>query len=198
MSTSNTLFSHLAARFSTSQENLATEALLYLLRNSRNANDLFARYLAVTGDDFNPVEQFSSQVSPDGDTIPDLVATDATGTNIFIIENKFWAELTSNQPLGYLPLLPPNLSSALFFVCPEKRLEVLRAELFRLIDDSGQYEHSATIQQTEDVVVNRITDSQYMVIVSWRRFGAYAGPHRGKSAYSRPPSAAGLKRTNGL
>jgi hypothetical protein len=169
MSTSNTLFGHLASRFSTHPENLATEALLYLLTNAQNAKDLFARYLAAAGDNFNTVNRFSSQVSSDGDTIPDLVGTDVTGNSIFIIENKFWAELTPNQPLGYLPLLPPNLSSALFFVCPEKRLRVLQTELFRLIGDAGQYEHSETIQQTGDVVVNRITDSQYMVIVSWRR-----------------------------
>jgi len=53
---------------------------------------------------------------------------------------------------------------------------VLQTELFRLIGDSGQYEHSETIQQTGDVVVNRITDSQYMVIVSWRRLLADLEP----------------------
>ena len=105
MNTSDTLFGHLALRFSSHPENLATEALLFLLNNSKDANGLFARYLSGCGQDFPPVNLFSSQVSSDDDTIPDLVATDIAGNKIFIVGNKFWAELTPNQPVGYLPLL---------------------------------------------------------------------------------------------
>ena len=137
MNTSATLFGHFALRFSSHQENLATEALLYLLNNSRDANGLFPGYLSGFGQDFLPVTRFSSQVSSDDDTIPDLVATDVAGNKIFIVENKFWAELTPNQPVGYLPLLSKQTTSALFFVCPEKRLSVLEAELGHLISKTG-------------------------------------------------------------
>ena len=57
---------------------------------------------------------FSSPVSSNDDTIPDLVATDIAGNKIFIVENKFWAKLTPNQPVGYLPLLSKQAPSALF------------------------------------------------------------------------------------
>ena len=100
MNTSDTLFGHLALRFSSHPENLATEALLYLLNNSRDANGLFPGYLSGFGQDFLPVTRFSSQVSSDDNTIPDLVATDVAGNKIFIVENKFWAELTPNQSVG--------------------------------------------------------------------------------------------------
>ena len=114
MNTSDTLFGHLALRFSSHPENLATEALLYLLNNSRDANGLFSGYLSGCGQDFPPVTRFSSQVSSDDNTVPDLVATDIAGNKIFIVENKFWAELTPNQSVGYLPLLSKQAPSALF------------------------------------------------------------------------------------
>ena len=105
MDTSDTLFGHLALRFSSHPENLATEALLYLLNKSRDAKGLFAGYLSGHGQDFPPITRFNSQVSSDDNTIPDLVATDMAGNNIFIVENKFWAGLTENQPISYLKQL---------------------------------------------------------------------------------------------
>jgi hypothetical protein len=88
-------------------------------------------------------------VSSEDETIPDLVGTDGEGDNVFVVENKFWAELTSNQPLGYLPLLPKSKSSALFFVCPEKRLATLHSELIRLINETGNYGDREIIQETQ-------------------------------------------------
>ena len=169
MSTSDTLFCHLALRFSPHPENLDTEALLYLLNNSRDANGLFSGYLSSCGQDFPPVTRFSSQVSSDDDTIPDLVATDVAGNKIFIVENKFWAELTPNQPVGYLPLLSKQTPSALFFVCPEKRLSVLEAELGHLISNSSEYPNYQHMQRSEDIALSRLTGTQFLVVVSWRR-----------------------------
>jgi len=169
MTNPNTLFGHLAQRFSAHPENLATEALLYILNNTQNSKDIFTRYFASTEDNFTPIEQFSSQVSSEDETIPDLVGTDGEGDNVFVVENKFWAELTSNQPLGYLPLLPKSKSSALFFVCPEKRLATLHSELIRLINETGNYGDREIIQETEDVIIDRLVDSQYLALVSWRR-----------------------------
>jgi len=169
MTNSNTLFGHLAQRFSVHPENLATEALLYILNNTLKSKDIFARYFASTEDNFAPIVQFSSQVSSEGETIPDLVGIDEEGENVFVIENKFWAELTPNQPLGYLPLLPIGKSSALFFVCPEKRLSTLHPEIIRLLGDSHQYETRETVLETEDVIINKLADSKYLTLVSWRR-----------------------------
>ena len=169
MNTSDTLFGHLALRFSSHPENLATEALLYLLNNSRDANGLFAGYLSGSGQDFPTVTRFNSQVSSDDNTIPDLVAIDEAGDNIFIVENKFWAELTPNQPVGYLPLLSKETPSALFFVCPEKRLSVLEAELGRLISSSSEYPNYQHMQRSEDIALSRLTGTQFLVVVSWRR-----------------------------
>ena len=169
MNNPDTLFGHLALRFTSHPENLATEALLYLLNNSKSSNGLFARYLSGFRQDFPPITRFSSQVSLDGNTIPDIVATDTNGTSIFIVENKFWAELTPNQPLGYLPLLPTEVPSALLFVCPEKRLSILEAELAYLVTSSDQYPDHQNIHASEDLTVSKLSESQFLAVVSWRR-----------------------------
>ena len=169
MSNSDTLFGHLAGRFSSHPENLATEALLYILKKSKAGNDLFARYLSELEDEFPTVVRFSSQVSSEGQTIPDMVGTDNTGNQVLIVENKFWAELTPNQPLGYLPLLPENGASALFFVCPQERLYVLNAELGRLVEESGQYQKYENVRKSDDIISNKVSDHKYLMVVSWRK-----------------------------
>ena len=169
MNTADTLFGHLALRFSSHPENLATEALLYLLNNSRHANDFFGRFLSGFENDFPTITRFNSQVSSDENTIPDLVATDIAGNSVFIVENKFWAELPPNQPLGYLSLLSAEIPSALFFVCPEMRLPILEAELAHLVSNSGEYPDHRNVLKTEDLTVTSLTKTMFLAVVSWRR-----------------------------
>ena len=169
MNPTNSLFGHLAARFSSHPENLATEALLYILKKSNSGNTLFTKFLSEFEDAIPTVVSFSSQVSSEGKTIPDMVGTDNTGSQVVIIENKFWAELTPNQPLGYLPLLPENGASALIFVCPQERIYVLNAELGRLVEKSGQYPQYENLQKLDDIIYNQVSDQKYLMVVSWRR-----------------------------
>lgn len=169
MHNSGTLFGHLATRFSSHPENIATEALLYILNNSDRGNDLFARFLADFEDLLPAITRFSSQVSSDDNTIPDMVGMDASGNRVLIVENKFWAELTPNQPLGYLPLLSKNGPGALVFICPQERIHVLNAELERLVNESGQYPDYQNIRKLDDAVSNRVSEHHYLIITSWRR-----------------------------
>ena len=55
-----------------------------------------------------------------------------------MIEAKFWAGLTDNQPVAYLErLLKRDRPSALLFVTPAARSETLWAELIRLVAESS-------------------------------------------------------------
>ena len=49
-----------------------------------------------------------------------------------LIEAKFRAGLTDNQPMAYLKRLPANTPSALLFVAPAARLTTLWNELRRI------------------------------------------------------------------
>jgi hypothetical protein len=169
MNNYNTVFGHLATRFTAHPENLATEALLYVLEKSESVGDLFSKYFPEKNSSFPQIARYSSQVFSEANTIPDLVGTDASGANVFIVENKFWAELTPNQPLGYLPLLPEESPGALIFVCPEKRLSILNLELKRLINDSGKYPNYSEVVSTENLILNAISDSKFLMLISWRK-----------------------------
>jgi hypothetical protein len=57
--------------------------------------------------------------------IPDLVGATTDGTGVLLVESKFWAPLTPNQPIGYLRRLPVDREGMVLFIAPEGRYETL-------------------------------------------------------------------------
>ena len=127
------LLAHIVSKFAPRQwENVASEALLYLLAQpggNRAVNDLLAPLDFRLSD-----EVWRGQVgSKDDSAIPDLVA-EVGGKPLLIIETKFWASLTANQPLGYLRRQQDAFASdpqahLLLFLAPRQRRHLLTAEL---------------------------------------------------------------------
>ena len=74
----DSLFGHLAHNFSAHPENLATEALAYILNKSSVARGAFMRLLSQGGGSFPPDLRFITQAAGPDQAIPDLVgcATD--------------------------------------------------------------------------------------------------------------------------
>lgn len=123
------LFGHLASRFSTHRENLATEAVAFIVNRSAAMREALRRLVGRTGIELPPLTNFRSQAGDEQGNIPDLVGLDAMGVERLFIENKFWAGLTENQPAGYLDRLPDEGGAVLIFVVPSKRLPIVWAEL---------------------------------------------------------------------
>jgi hypothetical protein len=123
------LFGHLASRFSTSQENLATEALAFIVNRSEALREALRRLVGRTGIELPPLARFRSQAGDEQGNIPDLIGLDATGAERLLVENKFWAGLTENQPAGYLSRLLTEGGAVLIFVVPRKRLSFIWTEL---------------------------------------------------------------------
>ena len=90
---------------------------------------------AVPG--LNPVTHVYTQVTGEEGERPDLVGYDDEGIERVLIEAKFWAGLTENQPNAYLERSPDNSPSVLLFVAPEARLNTLWPELCRRIERTG-------------------------------------------------------------
>ena len=101
-----TLLGHLAFNFASHPENLATEALLFVLERSLEARRAMARLLGDCGIEVPESLSYRSQAGSDDGSIPDLVGVDSEGRRPVIVEAKFWAGLTDNQPCGYLKQLP--------------------------------------------------------------------------------------------
>src|SRR4051812_11464475 len=117
----DTLLAHLAFRRLTSQtEDLATEALAYLLSQSESARGAVKRHVERFGGNLPDQLVYVTQSVGEHEERPDLVGQTRDGVELLLLEAKFWASLTENQPVTYLKRLPPG--GILLFVVPEARI----------------------------------------------------------------------------
>lgn len=161
------LFAHLATKFGEHPENLATESLNYILGSSDVAKKALTQLFEQTGIRFKGELSFQTQVSGQDNAIPDIEGTNLAGEKQIIIEGKFWAGLTENQPVIYLNRLPKQSKSILVFVSPAKRFETLWLELIRRIQESGQKIGQQNRISNEFIAAN-VTETKVVAIVSWR------------------------------
>lgn len=123
--------------FGSSQEELyATKGMAYILNNSRKASCALIfelnRKLNITLD---PNIIFYPEESSDGGR-PDIIGR-CGPNNALILEGKFWASLTSNQPDGYLNMLKDSGGQICLFIAPESRIATLWPELIRRTKNAG-------------------------------------------------------------
>ena len=122
-------------------ETTATEALGYILSRSDAADaarNALRDMIGTGGADVGTIARVQTEVKVNKDARVDLVGFDEGNAKRALIEVKFWAGLTENQPNVYLRELlknPPSKPSALLFVAPVSRQETLWPELLRLADE---------------------------------------------------------------
>ena len=161
-----TLLAQLAPMFGPQTENLAVEALGHILSGSEAARSALSELLQAGGAGVGKVAQVRTQDAGEDGARPDLVGSDQDGEERVLIEAKFWAGLTSNQPRGYLRRLESAPQpSALLFVAPAQRLASLWPELCRL---SGSASHVALDSDAAGLQSARIGDGPYLMLTSWR------------------------------
>ena len=102
----DTLLAHLAWTLSSRHEDIAVEALGYILK-SREARRILEDVLRDGGAEVGPIARVRTQVS-EGQTRPDLGGFDRHDKECLFIEAKFEADLTAQQPTAYLDRLPPQ------------------------------------------------------------------------------------------
>jgi hypothetical protein len=158
------LFGHLAYNFVGQTENLATEALAYILNRSHTARDALYQLCKSTGAAIPTDLSFQTQVTDDDGAKPDLVGASLAEPQAVIIEAKFWAGLTDNQPVTYLNR-GPNL---LLFVAPAKRLPTLWPELLSRSIEAG-FSAMSSQQVLEEFCVVQLSEKLFMAATSWRR-----------------------------
>lgn len=134
----DTLLAHLASQLGRGSENLATEALAYVLRHPQVA-DAFRRHLRLFAPELPDLVRFRTQVTGDEDSgIRDLVGSTTENTTPLVVEVKFDAPLTSNQPHTYLRALAElTVPSLLLFLVPTARVEPLWPRLQLRCADEG-------------------------------------------------------------
>ena len=93
----------MAPRLTSQTELLATEALGYILSRSRAAVQALQK--AVEWADDTQFEEIQTEVTGEGGDRVDLACFDDQRAARVLIEAKFWAGLTPNQPKAYLERL---------------------------------------------------------------------------------------------
>src|SRR3972149_877420 len=175
----NSLFGHLAFGFSNSPENLATEALCFILNRSETSNKAFVRFISQTKATLPSNLKFETQIhisgnssgvpeerNISGDFRPDFVGKDSSNKHVVIGEVKFGAALTDNQPVTYLKRFTE--SSVLVFIAPSKRLSLLWSELIRRCKESG-LEYQQAIIVDDEFKTTTFDKYPVLALTSWRR-----------------------------
>lgn len=131
MTKRRTLLADLGAKLDGKQENLATEALGFILSESLAARKAFNRLLLGSLGPSEPEISLSwaTQEHVSESTIPDMIGKDESGNPKLFVEAKFWAGLTDRQPVEYLERLKVAGGLGLVFIAPVNRLAMLWHEL---------------------------------------------------------------------
>ena len=123
------------SRIKGSQEDIASEGLTYILQSSEVARDtLYSIIQNACGLQFDNL-RFINQAIGEKKDRPDISGFNTNNQEVLILEAKFWASLTSNQPVEYLNHFESD--SVLVFICPKLRVKTIFDECLRRIADSG-------------------------------------------------------------
>ncbi len=126
MPDNDTLLAYLVPKLTNEVEDAATEALAYILNKSAASKGALA---GLVGVDRAGLVRVSTQELADDQSRPDLVCFDASNEKRIIVEAKFWAGLTDNQPGSYIQQLPESGRSTLLFIAPDVRINTLWATI---------------------------------------------------------------------
>ncbi len=127
------LFGKFFERIHGSTEFLASESLNYIINSSQKVNDNLIKLINNDNNSNYSNISFLSQQQGENDEIPDLSGYDKTGKEVIILETKFWASLTDNQPGTYLKRLAAD--GVLVFICPDLRITSLKGEIIKALND---------------------------------------------------------------
>lgn len=162
-----TLFSHLATRFAPSAENIAIEALGFILQRSSAARAAFTGIAGAGGLALPADLAFATQAVAEDDGRPDIEGYSSDLQRYVVAETKFHAGLTQRQPLTYANRLPGDRPAALVFIIPASRLSSLWSELSRRLK-GGNYDVSARREVQPELWCAMFGTGHHFVLVSWR------------------------------
>ena len=114
-------------RIKGSQEDIASEGLTYVLKRSSAARQALSKIIQMDSGLIFENINYSTQNVGEKLERPDISGIDEEGKEVIILEAKFWASLTDNQPVEYLRRLGEN--SVLMFIVPNLRVRPVFNEL---------------------------------------------------------------------
>ena len=117
------LLAHIASNFISEYENVANSSVAYLLNSYSATRKVLVSMVNI---DALP-EYYITELPTKENGRPDVTGLDKDGNKKIIIEGKFWANLTDNQPTNYLKELANG--GKILFLAPDKRVVSLKLEI---------------------------------------------------------------------
>jgi hypothetical protein len=149
-------------RIKGSQEDIASEGLTYILQNSSSARKAISNLIKNDVGLELDIQNYLTQNVGEKLERPDISGLDEDGNELVIMEAKFWATLTDNQPLEYLGRLSGK--GVLIFICPGLRLRPIHDELLERIKPTGDVLNWFN----EDYIIELI-GSRFVLVRSWEQ-----------------------------
>jgi hypothetical protein len=125
------LLTHIASNFISEYENVANSSIAYLLNEYPSARKVLKNILGFSESEVP--NHYQTELATKNNGRPDITGLNIKGEKSIIIEGKFWAHLTDNQPVNYVKELSEN--GKLLFLAPKKRCISLEVEIKKRLDD---------------------------------------------------------------
>ena len=171
MAETTSLLSLIARGYAAGREDAATEALCFILSRSDSAREALSEFLGDDGKPL-PIARFGTQFLVYG-AFPDMVCFDKDDKRVAFVESKFWAQLTSKQPIAYWEALPDDRPAVLLFLAPAARMARidngwLWDELVERLRGAGHDLGPVDWRKPEDLVTATSNDGQRrLILASW-------------------------------
>ena len=163
-----TVFSHIVQkRLSQENENVATEALAFILQSKGEAakRGLLKLLRGILPE--LPNLWFRTQQT-EGSSRPDMWGLDEHACAHVFIENKFWAGLTDNQPVSYLRKLSERpYPTLLLVVVPSARERYVWKELTDRLREENIATEALHCTSGAESIVKITPDGPVMALTNW-------------------------------
>ena len=167
MSDEGSLLSFIARRHTVGREDVATNALYFILSRSNSAKRALSDLL---GDDRGPLQIDSAR--PWGadalGAIPDLACFDEDDNLVALIESKFWAALTHHQPVTYWESIPVDRPAVLLFLAPDYRIN--SGSLWEELEDrlrNAEHELGPADRRESLITAPAASGERRLMLTSW-------------------------------
>jgi hypothetical protein len=157
-----TVLAHLAASMIQQKENLATEALAFILNRSPAARAALQWSLGTVVGDVPAIARVMTQLAVGEESRPDILLFAENGEQHFgYIEVKFWAAFTDAQPVEYVKRLQNSGGGVLIMLAPERRLGTMRLELIERLKAAD------LLSRCDELPI--MADSVRLGLLSWNK-----------------------------
>lgn len=167
MASESSLLAYLVPRLTIQQEDVATDALAFILNSSEACRVALRDLLSSDGFDLGVLSSLETQVTYEDGSRPDMVGYDSRGYGRLVVESKFWAALLEGQASGYFQQLEAQGPAVLLFIAPATRIETLWVEIQRQMETGEKPVRLELVETRERIRRASAGPDKQVVLVSW-------------------------------